>query len=151
MPNNALAKCNETSTTFLSSTRVLSVLPEKIDEKLEQMPKNFTSSIKNTIPDLSKELIDQLEKELKSIRHQAEALLNTTNSQMTSAITTFKGGSNQIFHDMRHEINVYKSSMEDLLRKSFRSRMINFFWTVLISGAFSSFVAISTFWYIVRV
>ena len=151
MPNNALAKCNETSTTFLSSTRVLSVLPEKIDDKLEQMPKNFTSSIKQTIPDLSKELINQLEIELKSIRHQAEALLNTTNSQITDAVTTFKGGSNQIFHDLRKEIDVYKSSMEEILRQSFRSRMINFFWTVLISGAFSSFVAISTFWYIVRV
>lgn len=149
--NESIAKFKESSISLSSATRTLSVLPKKMDEKLSKIPKSFNSSIAETIPDLSKELVAQLEKELNSLRYQAEALINTTNSQLTSAISTFKGNGNQIHHDMRHEVSVYKGAVEEIIHRSFKSRMINFFWTVLISSGLSAFMAISTFWFIVRV
>jgi len=149
--NASIKDFKESSTSLSSATRTLSVLPEKLDEKLSKLPKSFNSSIADTIPDLSKELIAYLEKDLNSLKYQAEALLNTTNCQMTSSLRTLKGNGDQIHFDMKHELGVYKTSMEEMLNRSLKSRINNFFWTVLISGGFSAFIAITTFWFIVRV
>lgn len=149
--NNSIKSFKESSSLLTSATRVISVLPEKINEKLSKLPKNFNSSIADTIPDLSQDLASRLKKELESLQIQAEALINTTNSNITNNLHVLGGETKQIHHNMQHEINVYKQDIEQIINRSVKSRIRNFFWTVLISSGVSAFVAISTFWLIVRV
>ena len=149
--NNSIKSFKESSSLLTSATRVISVLPEKINEKLSKLPKNFNSSIADTIPDLSQDLASRLKKELESLQIQAEALINTTNSNITNNLHVLGGETKQIHYNMQHEINVYKKDIEQIINRSVKSRIRNFFWTVLISSGVSAFVAISTFWLIVRV
>jgi archaellum component FlaC len=146
-----LVKFKNTCDTLESVARTVSIVPEKIDEKLSEFPDNFNNSIASSIPDLSKELCRTLESVLTSFKTQAEVTLNDTNSQMSNAVQQLKSNTDQIHHDMRNELNIYSAALEKIIDRSGKFRMRSFFWTVLLSSSLSAIMAITTFWFIVRV
>ena len=146
-----LTKFKNTCETLESVVRTVSVVPEKIDEKLSEFPDNFNNSIASSIPNLSRELCSTLDSGVNSFKIQAEVTLNSTSSQMNNAVQKLIGNTDQIHHDMRNELNIYSNALEKIIDRGGKFRMRSFFWTVLLSSSLSAIMAITTFWFIVRV
>ena len=145
-----LAKFKNTCDTLESIARIISLTPEKVNEKLSEFPENFNNSITNSLPHLSTELSRTLESGVESFTNKAEATLNATNSQMSSAVQKLIGNTDQLHYDMRNELNTYSVALDKIIDKGSQFRMRSFFWTVLLSSTLSSAISITAFWLIGR-
>ncbi|MFK7974025.1 MAG: hypothetical protein AB8B66_04110 [Rickettsiaceae bacterium] len=144
--NNTMSEFKESSQSLENTTRLISILPDKMSERLSDIPKTFNRSIADSVPSLGKEIGSTLEAGVESFRIQSEAMLNTTNSDLSRAVNKLLGDANQINHDLNRNLNLYTSKLGQIMDACSKFRVRNFCWTVLLSCIFSTIVSIIAFW-----
>lgn len=172
---DTLTEFTEVKDSLESVVRVLSITPDKLDDRLDEFPKNFNESIKNSIPSLGKLLSEHIDatvaSSLKGFEHRIEkiirdtdasfsssaesmvaqtgALMMSTNIEIAEALGKLKGGTDQLHADIRHKLDVYTEGFDKIIDRSDRFRMRRLLFTLLICGAFSAVVSAISVWHMI--
>lgn len=145
-----ISEFKESSQSLENTARLISILPEKMSERLSEIPKTFNRSIADSVPSLGKEIGSTLEAGVESFRVQSRATLNATNGDFSRAVNKLLGDANQISHDLSQNLNIYTSRLDSMMEACNKLRIRSFFWTVLLSCTFSTIVSIAAFWFMTR-
>ena len=87
---DALTEFTETKDSLESVARALSITPDKLDDRLDEFPKNFNESIKNSIPSLGKHLSEHIDatvaSSLKGFENRVEEIIRDTDASFSSSV-----------------------------------------------------------------
>lgn len=146
-PLDELSKINNN---LHGAAKLLSILPEKIDDRLIKLPDKFNLVLNDAIPGIAQKLNSSLEKSVNTSCMQLEEvgkfIASSNEESITQLINNVKHDIGTVSKQLKVDVLQYNKEVEQIIEIGSKNRMRRLLTVFLISGSFSAIVSGVTSW-----
>jgi len=150
--NIPLKDLSENSNSLKSTAKILSLLPNKIDDRLAKLPHGFSQVLSDSIPNIAAKLNSILEQSVERLMHRLDESRKSTSMQTekstTELVTIFKTEIGKLSGQFKQDTLLYKTELEKIIEVGSKERLRKFFLILATAGSFSAIVSGVTSWVI---